>query len=100
MSTDFPWSPHPPGSIAEAPPQPGNITFSEFYDVTKDPYQVRRLRTSRGTNHTLDQNFAFYALQMKNLWPSLSADKQAVLMAEIEKRFACTGTRDTPSNCE
>ena len=31
---------------AEAPPQPGNITFSEFYDVAKDPYQVHKLRVA------------------------------------------------------
>jgi arylsulfatase A-like enzyme len=54
----------------------GNITFSEFYDLKTDPWQ------------------------MKNLWSTLGAGKQAALMTEIDKRFACTGTRTTPSNCE
>jgi hypothetical protein len=63
------------GSDSGAPPA-GNVTFSEYYDLKSDPWQ------------------------MKNLWTTLDAGRQAALMAEIDKRFACTGTRDTPSNCE
>jgi hypothetical protein len=37
---------------------------------------------------------------MTNLWPTLAPGKQAALMAEIDRRFACAGTRTTPSNCE
>merc|ERR1712151_1114785 len=67
---------HPNATHLEAAPQPGNVTFSEFYDIAKDPWQ------------------------MKNLWPSLSPGKQAALMAEIDRRFACAGTRESPSTCE
>ena len=52
------------------------VTFSEFYDVAADPWQ------------------------MKNLWGTLALERKASLEEEIERRFACTGTRTTPSNCE
>ena len=62
-------------SVTALPPA-GTVTFSEFYDVKKDPWQ------------------------MKNLWDTIGKGRQAALMAEIDKRFACAGTRTTPSNCE
>lgn len=52
------------------------IAFSEYYDLRSDPWQL------------------------KNLWPSLTAAKQAALMTEIAHRFACRGTRTSPSTCE
>ena len=53
-----------------------NISFSEFYNLTEDEWQMR------------------------NLWPSLPPDKRASLVAEMEKHYACAGTRTTPSTCE
>lgn len=55
---------------------PSTITFSEFYDVSADPWQIQ------------------------NLWPSLSPSVQASLKAEITHRFACKGTRTAESTCE
>ena len=51
-------------------------TFSEFYNIKTDPWQ------------------------MKNLWAEMSTSEQERYEAEIAHRFACHGTRDTPSNCE
>jgi hypothetical protein len=65
-------SPSPP-----SPAQPNStIAFSEYYDIKSDPWQT------------------------KNLWHSLDVGRQEALKAEIAKRFACTGTRTTPSTCE
>lgn len=55
---------------------PGGIQFSEYYDLKMDEWQLN------------------------NLWPTLPKAKQEALKAEIAHRFACTGTRTTPSNCE
>ena len=41
--------------------------------------------------------------QQTNLWlkgGGLPAGRKAALEAEIKERFACTGTRTQPSNCE
>jgi hypothetical protein len=57
-------------------PPAGQVQFSEFYDINADPYQLR------------------------NLWSTLSLTKQTALEAEITRRFACAGTRTTPSTCE
>ena len=54
----------------------GNITFTEYYDIAIDPWQ------------------------MKNLWSTTPKATQEALMAEIAMRFACAGTRTTASNCE
>lgn len=62
---------HPP-----AAPSHGGISFTEYYNIRQDPWQ------------------------QTNLWPRLPAGKKQALEAEIKRRFACTGTRDTPSNCE
>ena len=53
-----------------------NVTFSEFYDLKEDEWQ------------------------MSNLWPSLPAGKQEALVSEMVQHYACGGTRTTPSNCE
>ena len=53
-----------------------NISFSEFYDLTADEWQ------------------------MKNLWPSLPAGTRTALQVEMETYFKCSGTRTTPSTCE
>jgi len=63
-----------PGGTMDA--AAAGIAFSEFYDLRADPWQ------------------------MQNLWPTLSAGRKAALMAEIDRRFACAGTRTTPSTCE
>jgi hypothetical protein len=60
----------------DAQPAVGHVTFSEFYDIRADRWQ------------------------MVNLWPTLGDARQHALEAEIAKRFACRGTRDTPSTCE
>jgi hypothetical protein len=67
------------GGIAAASPAApagGNVTFSEYYDLKSDPWQIT------------------------NLWPSLDDARKRALMAEIDRHFACTGTRTMPSNCE
>ena len=38
--------------------------------------------------------------QLKNLWEETSAEEKAALQEEIARRFACTGTRTEPSDCE
>ena len=55
---------------------PGGIQFSEYYDLKTDEWQLN------------------------NLWLTLPKARQEVLKAEIARRFTCTGTRTTPSNCE
>lgn len=54
----------------------GCVTFSEFYNLRSDPWQ------------------------MHNLWSTLTDAKKAALESEIRHRFACTGTRSSPSTCE
>ena len=54
----------------------GHVTFSELYDVARDPWQLT------------------------NLWNVTDRATKAALEEEIAARFACRGTETTPSNCE
>ena len=56
--------------------EPGGIQFHQLHDLTKDPWQLQ------------------------NLWEETSAEEKAALQEEIARRFACTGTRTEPSDCE
>ena len=53
-----------------------NVTFFEFYDLSKDEWQMR------------------------NLWPSLPAHTRSALETEMERYVTCSGSRTTPSTCE
>ena len=86
---------HPPST----PPE-GGISFAEFYDI----------RAGAGTRPGEAASCSDPGRcclpdpwQQTNLWlksGGLPAGRKAALEAEIKERFACTGTRTHPSNCE